>query len=633
MPTFTSMLERRILRWLIVALLGAIAQSQAVADGSSTEPIQSRQEPSIPDAAKIDFHWGVKIPMRDGIKLNGTLYTPKDQKGPAPCILTLTPYISATYHPYGVAMAAHGLPYLVVDVRGRGNSEGEKFEPYVHEALDGYDIVEWLARQPYCNGKVGMWGGSYTGFDQWDIAREFPPHLATIVPAAAAYPSVDTPMFKNIFYLSDTQWWPTVTAGRAAQEGIDDSFWEAKYREWYESGAPFKDLARIVGNARPEVFQEWISHPQQGAYWDAYVPTPEQYAKMDIPILSITGSYDNTQSSALTFYRNHMRYASSAERARHYLLIGPWDHMGTHAPKADVDGLHFGPASLVDLDKLHVDWYLWTMQGGQKPEFLQKQVAYYVMGAEKWRYADTLEGITAQSIPYFLDSTTNADDPFASGSLRPGHAGSATPDHYVYDPRVIRKAKPPREPGLGGLVSQSVIFDRAPGWQLVYHTAPFEHDAEISGFFKLAAWLSIDQPDTDFSVSIYAIDTEGRSVFLSNDVVRARYREGLRKKEQLIHTTAALRYDFEGFTFVSRLIRKGERLRLTVGPVDPLDMGMEKNFNSGGVVTEESMKDARTVTVKLFHDRDHPTALYVPIAQPQRAGEPQAPPGSLLPRP
>jgi uncharacterized protein len=139
--------------------------------------------PSVPDAAKVQFTWSVKIPLRDGVHLNATVYTPRDQEAPAPCIFTLTPYIAQTYHVRGIYFAAHGLPFLTVDVRGRGNSEGE-FHPFIQEAKDGYDVVEWLARQPYCNGKVSMWGGSYAGYDQWATAKEFPPHLATIVPVA-----------------------------------------------------------------------------------------------------------------------------------------------------------------------------------------------------------------------------------------------------------------------------------------------------------------------------------------------------------------------------------------------------------------------------------------------------------------
>jgi predicted acyl esterase len=181
-----------------------------------------------PDPAKVKWQWGVKIPLRDGVKLNATVYTPRDQKSPAPCVFTLTPYISQSYHDRGIYFASHGYPFLTVDVRGRGNSEGQ-FRPLIQEAKDGHDVVEWLAQQPYCNGKVTMWGGSYAGYDQWVTAKEFPPHLATIVPVASPYAGIDFPMRGNIASPYLVQWL-TFTSGHASQDRIfgDDAFWRRR---------------------------------------------------------------------------------------------------------------------------------------------------------------------------------------------------------------------------------------------------------------------------------------------------------------------------------------------------------------------------------------------------------------------
>ena len=338
-----------------------------------------------PDAAKVDLHWGVKIPLRDGVQLNATVYTPKGQAQPAPCIFTLTPYIAQSYHDRGVYFAAHGLPFLTVDVRGRGNSQGE-FRPLIQEAKDGYDVVEWLAKQPYCNGKVSMWGGSYAGYDQWAAAKERPPHLATIVPVASPYPGADFPYRNNIGSNYLTQWL-LFTSGAASQSAIfgDSELWASIWKERYEKGVAFNTLDTVLGSSQPTL-REWIAHPAIDAYYDAYGATPEQFRALDIPILTITGSYDDDQPGAMTWYRTYMKLASPEQKARHYLIIGPWDHAGTRTPQAKVGGVEFGPDSLVDLPKLHVDWYNWTMAGGPRPEFLKKAVAYYVMGAERWRY-------------------------------------------------------------------------------------------------------------------------------------------------------------------------------------------------------------------------------------------------------
>lgn len=601
----------------------AIAVLVSVASGllalASTPCIA--EAPVASDASKVDLQWSVKIPMRDGIRLSATVYTPKSQKAPAPCIFTLTPYIAQSYHDRGLYFAARGLPFLTVDVRGRGNSEGQ-FRPFIQEAHDGYDVVEWLAKQPYCNGKVSMWGGSYSGYDQWATAKERPPHLATLVPAAAVYPGFDFPMSNNMTY-PYVMTWLTFTSGRASQEKLfgDGDFWAARFRETFERGLPFAQLDQQVGNSSA-VFQEWVAHPMRDRYWDAHVPSAAQYAALDMPILTITGSHDSDQTGALAFYREHIQHASAQGRSRHYLVVGPWDHAGTRTPQAEFGGLKFGPASLVDLPKLHREWYAWTMEGGPKPEFLAKPVAYYVMGAERWRFAETLEEVAARKEAFMLDSTVNADDVFTAGTLTPGKIGTGKPDQYLYDPRDTGSAERESADESGGYVSQwSVVSGR--GVQLVYHSAPFEAATQISGRFALSAWLAIDQPDTDFSATVYEIGVNGDSIQLASDSIRARHRESLREAK-LITTREPLRYDFNQFTFVAREVKRGSRLRLVIGPIN--SMNAQKNYNSGGVVSKESMQDARVVTVRLFHDEAHPSALHVPYGAPQSADEPVVPP-------
>jgi uncharacterized protein len=588
---------------IVIALFGLAVVSARV---SVAQPIATAPK-------EFEFHLNVKIPLRDGVDLNATLYTPRDQPGPAPCIVAMTPYIADTNHEWGAYFASHGLPFMIVDVRGRGTSEGV-FRAFIQEAKDGFDIVEWLARQPYCNGKVGTWGGSYLGYAQWAMAKEFPPHLATIAPVSAAYPGADFPFRNNILYPFQMQW-IIFTNGNAAQNKIisDPIFWPGFFRKWHESGRPFRDLDTLLGNPSP-TFQEWLSHPEPDAYWDAYNPTAYEYARLQIPILTITGNYDDNQPGALEHYKQYMLNASPEGRARHYLIIGPWDHVGTRKPALEFGGIKVGPASLVDVNKLHVEWYAWTMQGGPKPEFLQKPVAYYVTGADKWRYADTLEAVTARYQAYFLDSSSNADDVFSSGSLG-NSKGKGQADRYVYDPRDASGPEVEAEARTNGgsLVDQSVTLALR-GKSLVYHSAPFEEDTEISGFFKLAAWISIDTADTDLYVSVHEIDQHGDSIRLSTDCMRARYREGLRTPK-LVKTREPLLYDFNRSTFVSRVVKRGHRLRLVIAPMGRIieSTFAQRNHNGGGIVAEESAKDAKPVTVRLFHDAAHPSALQVPL--------------------
>ncbi len=565
--------------------------------------------PSALTQNSVAIRWGLWIPLRDGVRLSAMLYLPRGVSA-APAIVLMTPYVSQTYHDRGLYFAAHGYPFLIVDVRGRGNSEGE-FRPLINEANDGYDVVEWLAQQPCCDGQVAMWGGSYSGYAQWAAATQFPPHLATIAPVAAPYAGVDFPVRANLFsgYLMQ---WLTLVWGRTSQDKLfwnNQAFWNERLRAWFESGAAFRELDAQLGGASP-IFHEWLAHPRLDDYWESYNPSAQSYAELRIPVLTITGMYDGDQLGALMHHRQHVASVKQRQDIEHYLVIGPWDHAGTRTPSAQFGGLEFGPDSLIDLGALHREWYAWIMRRGPKPQFLQKKVAYYVAGAERWRYADDLDAITTRAVPLFLHSTDNPTDVFRSGTLSPDAQATSGSDHYVYDPGDVTLAQLESTIDPYDLTEQRMVHAAA-GKQLVYHSAVFEQSCEINGFFRLVAWLSIDQRDTDFSASVYEIGVDGASVLLTTDALRARYRESLRE-ERLIAGPQPLRYEFDRFTFVAREVKAGRRLRLVIRPINSIHW--QKNYNSGGVVADETMADARVVRVELFRGLAYPSALYVPYA-------------------
>ena len=565
------------------------------------------------DAEKgISIQWGIKIPLRDGVKLNGTLYQPKETQEPLPVIFTFTPYIADTYHERGMYFARNGYIFLGVDVRGRGNSEGI-FEPFVNEGKDGHDVVEWLAQQPWCNGKITMWGGSYAGFDQWSTLKEFPPHLATIVPAAAAHPGVDFPFSNNIFTSYEIQW-ITYTSGVTPNAMLfgEASYWTDKFVELYFKHLPFNDLDKICGNPSP-IFQKWLSHPIPDAYYDAMAPRVEDYKRINFPILTITGHYDGDQPGAMEYYRRHMTSGLPEAIANHYLIIGPWDHAGTRTPNRDVDGLRFGEASLVDLNKLHKEWYDWTMKDGKKPEFLKKRVAYYVVGpgAECWKYADNLESISTEKRSLYFHSNGSANDAFSSGMLGPEKPAREKPDAYTYDPLDMRPAELERAAGENAITDQRAALNLF-GNGLVYHSEPFVEATEISGNLKLTCWMAMDVPDTDFQVTVYEIMPDGTSIVLTQDQMRARYRDSLRE-EKMVKPGEINRFEFRSFSWFSRRVAKGSRLRLLLS--SPNSFAVEKNYNSGGIVAEESAKDARTAHVTVYHDAQHPSVLEIPVVK------------------
>ncbi|HEY0553697.1 MAG TPA: CocE/NonD family hydrolase [Thermoanaerobaculia bacterium] len=589
----------------VIALLALLTPAVARAADPPKDAAEATQD--------VDLQWGVHIPLRDGVELVAEIYKPAGQKEPLPVIFTLTPYIADSYQDRALYFARHGYVFALVDVRGRGDSGGT-FDPFTQEAKDGYDVVEWLAKQPWANGKVAMWGGSYAGYDQWATAKERPPHLTTIVPAAAVRPGLDFPFQRGVFYSYDMQWL-TFTSGHAKNTLTfgEGTLWTQKNREMYLAHLPFRQLDRIVGNPSA-TFQRWLSHPAGDDYWQGMAPSPEQFAKIDLPILTITGHYDGDQPGALSYYREHMRYAPQAVRDRHYLIIGPWDHAGTRTPNPQVGGLTFGDASVLDLNNLHKEWYDWTMKGGPRPKFLEKRVSYYVVGpgAETWKRADSLEAIGAERRTFYLGSDGQGGDAFHSGRLgeaKPPAASASAPDRFVYDPLDDRPGKAESEDHGGYIVSQYSALNLF-GAGAVYHSEPFPEATEVSGQVKLSVWMAMDVPDTDLRADLYEIQPDGGSVLLTRDLLRARYRDSM-QKESPVPTGEAVRYDFPGFTWFSRRIAKGSRLRLVVSASNTTEV--EKNYNSGGVVADETARDARTAHVTVLHDAGHPSALEIPI--------------------
>ncbi len=555
----------------------------------------------------ISYKWGEKIPMRDGIHLNGTIYRPNEAK-PLPAILTITPYTSDRNHSRGYFFAQNGYVFVIVDCRGRGNSGGE-FEPFVSDGNDEYDIIEWLAIQPWCNGSVAMWGGSYAGFEQWIALKAFPPHLETIVPIAPCYVSEEYPVDRNIFFSNEIQWL-TFTSGLTNNVNIyqEQSFWIEKYREMYLNHLPYKELDRIVGN-ETSYFQRWVNHPIQDYYWDRMSLTKSDYDRISIPILTITGFYDGDQPGAIRYYREHMA-SSSNSCDQHYLIIGPWDHAGCFTGNNEFGGLKFGEACQLDMNELHKEWYDWVLKGRKKPKFLKKHVAYYLSGLEKWLYSDDLNRIHAKSIHLFLNSNDGfPNDIFHSGSLVDSPAFNSRNDNYIYNPLDTRPAELECQEIKNYITDQRYAVSMF-GNGLIYHSAPFETDKVISGFPKLVVWIAMDVVDTDFLVTLYKIAPDGISIMLASDFMRARYRDSLRE-ERLVPPGEIINYEFKKFPFISYKFEKWSRLRLVI--TSPNTIYLQKNYNSGGIVAEESGKDAHTAHISLYHDENYLSYLELPV--------------------
>ena len=553
---------------------------------------------------------GVKIPMRDRVELAATVYLPPDAAIPHPTIVAITPYSADSKHGDGGYFAKNGYTYVAVDTRGRGNSGG-KFQPFEGDGVDGYDVIEWVARQPWSNGKVAMMGGSYLGFVQWATAANRPPHLVTITPTAAVHPGVDFPHYKNINSTTFMQWL-TDTYGVADNQNADGDFmyWRQLSAMWYESGRPFSSFDEMTGMVS-ESFQKWISHPQMDSYWEGLAPKAADYKALNIPILSITGYYDDDQMGALTYYDRHMRFGQGTKG--HFLVIGPWDHAGTRNPSAELNGMKFAAESVIDMRALHLAWYDWTMKGGKKPSFLANRVMAWSMGSEKWVEYPKKEAMTSDRLVLNLHSDGHANTLATAGKLSVEPPAKDGSDEYVDDPlkRFTERAlvggeEYPPSPLFGSRRSEIMSGD-----SLIYETAPLTEATHILGRMTFEAWLVMDVPDADFIVEVSEIKKDGTFVPIAIDFLRARYRDSL-STATLVTPGTPFKGTFDWFNFTNRVIEKGSRLRVIFGKIN---LPQTRNLHSGKDPNSETGSDGRVAHVQLLHDQNHPSRLVVPLGR------------------
>jgi putative CocE/NonD family hydrolase len=549
----------------------------------------------------------VTIPMRDGINLNARLYRPLDVD-PGPVVFSFTPYTSDDAHERARFFAGHGYPYLNVNTRGRGGSEGESW-PLAQDGPDGYDIVGWIAQQPWCDGRVAMRGGSYRGMVQWQTLKQGPDALVTVVPTAAVHPGWDYPNPSGIF-LSYAARWLAFVNGAASQSSLfgDNDYWRQKYLKLHQEHRPFAELDELSG-LPARVFAQWIEHPYYDDYWREMNPGPDDYARIDLPILTITGYFDGDQPGAMKYYADHMTHGSESATARHFLVFGPWSHGGTRNPAKELAGLTFGDNSVLDMEQLHLEWYDWIFKDAERPELLEDRVAYYVMEANEWHYAPSLAAVANDSRVWYLDSEDGvANDVARSGSLEPEQPSVAGADSYEYDPLETITDYDEISALNSGYVAPGAAFTPYP--KLVYHSPPLEADLEVSGYARVDAYIELNVPDTDISAYLYEIRADGRTIYLGDSELRARHRSGVDRVELAQPGEVAL-YTFDRFYWFSRLLRKGSRLRLVMMPLNTPDR--DKNYHSGGNTIYETDADARTAVVRLHHGPQYPSAVILPV--------------------
>ena len=499
-----------------------------------------------------------------------------------------------------------------LDLRGRGGSGGE-FVPLSDHGSDICDAIAWIKSQPWSNGTVVMRGGSYRGMTQWMAARACSDAIDAMIPTASVYPGHDFPTVAGHRSQKYIVGWLGFVEGSAMNPNFysDRAYWKERELASYRMHIPFNEYDSFVG-APSEHFQGWIKSLSNPERWATSAWRPEDYVRMNLPILTITGYYDGDQPGALRYYREHQANATRRSAKDHHLIMGPWSHGGTRTPRRKLsEGIEFGPTAVFDMDQFNIDWFDWRLGRGPKPKLLRDRIAYYVGGAEEWRYASELGAIEKEREQFYLSAAQDeAHDVYRSGHLLSNPVANDSPHHFVSDPLDTSPAD------LTDIdwnaIRDGALRSTAPAHMpetLIFHSAKFSKDTTLAGQIRLKLYLEIDAPDADILATVYAILPDGKPLYLGGDVVRARFRNGL--TPTLVKPGQIEAYVFENFLWNAWELPAGARLRLTVGPYN--DPSAQKNYNSGGRLGFETRKDARRAKITLHHNAMYPSALEIPV--------------------
>lgn len=554
------------------------------------------------DARRYLIQRDMQVRTPDGATVCALIVRQKQADGRLPALLNFTIYNDpANLMAEARRSASNGYVGVEGLTRGKGCSPDAPV-PYEHDGADAAALIDWIAAQPWSDGRVGMFGGSYEGFTQWAAAKYRPKALKALMPSVSAAPGIDVPMEGNQFY-SFVYYWPLYAASNKTLDNApydDHARWDRMEREWYRSGRAYRDLPKIDGAPNP-FFLRWLDHPDYDRFWASMIPQGADFSGIDIPVLTTTGYYDDAQIGALHYKLEQEAWNPKAE---HYLLIGPYDHVrgqrGNYGrlggPLETLRGYRTDPVAQIDLGELRYQWFDYVFKGAPRPAVLADKVNYEVMGADEWKHAPDLAAMGPKTVRLHFS-------PEASGTDR-SLDDRASPDASELVVDLADRSDLDR-PSVGGNIVDRDI-DRANA--LTFRSQPFDHGVEISGLFSARLDLQTNKRDFDFAVNLYELTAGGDYVELSHWIGRASHAADRTRRHLLTpdrRTTLAIKSG----RLTSRRLAPGSRLVVQLSVVKQPQLQI--NYGSGKDVSDETIADAgEPLRIRLYGDSviDVPTA-------------------------
>lgn len=530
----------------------------------------------------------ILIETRDGATISAIVVKEKGITMPQPVILQYTIYAKGNDVESLMESVDRGYIGIMAYTRGKRYSSSEIW-PYEKDANDAYDVIDWISKQKWCDGSVGMFGGSYNGFTQWASAKKLHPALKTIVPYVANRPGMGLPMENNIFINPNYEWAFYVGNNKYLDTIAND---RQRTREmqnkWWETGVAYKRMDSI--DKRPNKwFQRWISHPSFDEYWQKMAPYKEDFAQIDIPVLTIDGYYNDSQNSSLYYLREHNKYNPKAE---HYLVIGPYGHFGAQRGGfPEVNGYKVDEEALINTNEITYQWFDYIFKDGDKPKILKDKINYQVMGANEWRSAPSIKEMSNEHLKLYLTDEKSEDFHFLKSEI---------PKNDKYLNQVIDFTDRDKWHNLNYYPDPIVLDELNTRRGLFFVSEPMSESILINGSFEGEIVASINKKDFDIGITLFELTPNGEYFHLSYIIFRASYAKDITKRN-LITPNIKQAIPFTNTHLASKRLQKGSRL------VVALDVNKnpfcQLNYGSGKHVSEETIEDGKeSLKIKWYND-------------------------------
>jgi uncharacterized protein len=546
----------------------------------------ARQLEARPAEFAVQIDRGVAMKASDGTELVADIYHPSGT-GPQPTILVRIPY-SKTFLNKTIATvvgrywAERGYHVVIQGTRGRYESGGT-YDPFKHERQDGIETLRWMAEQPWFDGQLGMWGGSYFGYTQWVLADRTMPGPSALNIQIASSEFYRMFYYGGAFSLESALNWAVSSYGKEDIEPDEGAL---------DRG--FHGFPLIEADDRAAVdiqfFNDWVNHPTRDDYWRA-VDGENRATTLQAPVLLMAGWYDPFLPGQLADFIRIRRESRREVAAASRLIVGPWAHAravmlpdGTVAPNYRLES--FAPS---------VPWFDQHLRGAA--EAFPAPVRIYAMGENRWRDEQEWPLARTRYTEFFLASGGRANSSAGDGRLSLTPAPEDNPaDTFIYDPlRPVPSAGGAMIGPRAGIALQNKIEERSD--VLVYTTPPLDVDLEVTGPVNLVLHVSTTAVSTDFTAKLVNVFPDGSAFNMTEGILRRSY-------DANVPTEITLE-----LWPTSTLFRRGHRIRLEVSSSN--FPRFDRNPNTGKPIATE--KETRTAHQTIYHRGDMPSRLILPI--------------------